>query len=364
MSSSNCAKSSSSARYTQGPIIKTMLKTACAMLAGTLAISGYNIVDTYFVGRLGKIPMAAMGFTFPVVMILGCVFFGMAAGIMTTTAQSLGGGNTKRQIMLMRDFGATAICCTPSYFNFMIEQAEADGIDMHKLPLRAGIFGAEPWSDEMRKRIEAASGIKAYNIYGLSEIIGPGVAIECEHQSGMHIFEDHFYPEIIDPDTCEVLPDGEVGELVLTTLSKYAMPMIRYRTRDLTRIISEKCPCGRTIRRIDRISSRSDDMFIIRGVNVFPSQIETALLSVEGTTANYNIVLYTENGLDNIEVNVEINPALFSDKISEMEKLHSKLTRAIENVIGLRVRLNIVAPNSIQRSEGKAKRVTDNRIKA
>ncbi|MBO5308712.1 MAG: phenylacetate--CoA ligase [Lentisphaeria bacterium] len=275
-----------------------------------------------------------------------------------------GGGNTKRQIMLMRDFGATAICCTPSYFNFMIEQAEADGIDMHKLPLRAGIFGAEPWSDEMRKRIEAASGIKAYNIYGLSEIIGPGVAIECEHQSGMHIFEDHFYPEIIDPDTCEVLPDGEVGELVLTTLSKYAMPMIRYRTRDLTRIISEKCSCGRTIRRIDRISSRSDDMFIIRGVNVFPSQIETALLSVEGTTANYNIVLYTENGLDNIEVNVEINPALFSDKISEMEKLHSKLTRAIENVIGLRVRLNIVAPNSIQRSEGKAKRVTDNRIKA
>ena len=274
-----------------------------------------------------------------------------------------GGGNTQRQIMLMRDFGATAICCTPSYFNFMIEQAEADGIDMKKLPLKAGIFGAEPWSEEMRKRIEAASGIKAFNIYGLSEIIGPGVAIECEHQSGMHIFEDHFYPEIIDPDTCEVLPDGEVGELVLTTLSKYAMPMIRYRTRDLTRIISEKCPCGRTIRRIDRISSRSDDMFIIRGVNVFPSQIETALLSVEGTTANYNIVLYTENGLDNIEVNVEINPTLFSDKISEMEKLHRKLTHAIESVIGLRVRLNIVAPNSIQRSEGKAKRVTDNRIK-
>ena len=246
----------------------------------------------------------------------------------------------------------------------MIEQAEADGIDMRELPLKAGIFGAEPWSEEMRKRIEAASGIKAYNIYGLSEIIGPGVAIECEYQSGMHIFEDHFYPEIIDPDTGEVLPDGEVGELVLTTLSKYAMPMIRYRTRDLTRIISERCACGRTIRRIDRISSRSDDMFIIRGVNVFPSQIETALLSVEGTTANYNIVLYTENGLDNIEVNVEINPTLFSDKVSEMEKLHRKLTHAIESVIGLRVRLNIVAPNSIQRSEGKAKRVTDNRIKA
>ena len=271
------------------------------------------------------------------------------------------GGNTKRQIMLMRDFGTTAICCTPSYFNFMIEQAAAEGIDMRKLPIKAGLFGAEPWTEEMRKRIEAASGIKAYDIYGLSEIIGPGVGIECRCQKGMHIFEDHFYPEIINPETGEVLPDGEFGELVLTTLTKVAMPMIRYRTRDLTRIIAEPCECGRTLRRIERISSRSDDMFIIRGVNVFPSQIETALLSVEGTMPHYNIILYTENGLDNIEVDVEINEELFSDKARSMEELQHRLTAAVEGLIGIRVRVKLVAPNTIQRSEGKARRVIDHR---
>ncbi len=277
------------------------------------------------------------------------------------TVVPTGGGNTQRQIMLMRDFGTTAVCCTPSYFNFMIEQAAANGIDMHELPIKAGIFGAEPWTEEMRKRIEQASGIKAYDIYGLSEIIGPGVGIECRCQKGMHIFEDHFYPEIINPETGEVLPDGELGELVLTTLSKYAMPMIRYRTRDLTRIIAEPCECGRTLRRIDRISSRSDDMFIIRGVNVFPSQIETALLSVEGTLPHYNIILYTENGLDNIEVDVEINEELFSDKVRSMEALQHRLTAAIEGLIGLRIRVKLVAPNTIQRSEGKARRVLDHR---
>ena len=271
------------------------------------------------------------------------------------------GGNTQRQIMLMRDFGTTAVCCTPSYFNFMIEQALAQGIDMRDLPIKAGIFGAEPWTEEMRKRIEAASGIKAYDIYGLSEIIGPGVAIECGCQQGMHVFEDHFYPEIINPETGEVLPDGETGELVLTTLSKYAMPMIRYRTRDITKIIAEPCECGRTIRRIARISSRSDDMFIIRGVNVFPSQIETAILSVDGTMPHYNIILYTENGLDNIEVDVEINEELFSDKVCSMEALQHRLTSAIEGLIGLRVRVKLVAPNTIQRSEGKARRVIDHR---
>ena len=271
------------------------------------------------------------------------------------------GGNTKRQIMLMRDFGTTAICCTPSYFNFMIEQAAAEGIDMRKLPIKAGLFGAEPWTEEMRKRIEAASGIKAYDIYGLSEIIGPGVGIECRCQKGMHIFEDHFYPEIINPETGEVLPDGEFGELVLTTLTQVAMPMIRYRTRDLTRIIAEPCECGRTLRRIERISSRSDDMFIIRGVNVFPSQIETALLSIEGTMPHYNIILYTENGLDNIEVDVEINEELFSDKVRSMEDLQHRLTAAVEGLIGIRVRVKLVAPNTIQRSEGKARRVIDHR---
>ena len=192
-------------------------------------------------------------------------------------------------------------------------------------------------------------------------LIGPGVGIECRCQKGMHIFEDHFYPEIINPETGEVLPDGEFGELVLTTLTKVAMPMIRYRTRDLTRIIAEPCECGRTLRRIERISSRSDDMFIIRGVNVFPSQIETALLSIEGTMPHYNIILYTENGLDNIEVDVEINEELFSDKVRSMEDLQHRLTAAVEGLIGIRVRVKLVAPNTIQRSEGKARRVIDHR---
>lgn len=273
------------------------------------------------------------------------------------------GGNTKRQIMLMRDFGVTGICCTPSYFIHMIEEAQTMGIDMRKLPLKVGIFGAEPWTQGMRERIEAGAGIKAYDIYGLSEIIGPGVAIECDQHQGLHIFEDNFYPEIINPDTGEVLPDGEFGELVLTTLNKFAMPMIRYRTRDLTRIIAEPCSCGRTIRRIDRISARSDDMFIIRGVNVFPTQIESALLAVEGTTPNYQIILYSVNGMDNIEVDVEINGELFSDSIRALEELQKKIAASIESVIGLRIKLKLVAPNSLNRSEGKAKRVVDNRVR-
>ncbi len=272
-------------------------------------------------------------------------------------------GNTQRQVMLIRDFGVNGICCTPSYFLHLIEQANASGIDMRELPLRVGIFGAEPWSQGMRERLESGAGIEAFDIYGLSEIIGPGVAVECTEHCGMHIYEDHFYPEIIDPDTGEVLPDGEFGELVLTTLSKYAMPMIRYRTRDLTRIITEPCKCGRTIRRIDRISARSDDMFIIRGVNVFPSQIESALLTVEGVTANYLIILATENGMDTIELNVEVNENSFSDQVRELEALQKRIAAAVESVIGLRIKIKLVAPKTIARSEGKAKRVIDNRIK-
>ncbi len=279
------------------------------------------------------------------------------------TVIPISGGNTNRQLMLMRDFGTTAICCTPSYFNFIIEQGVAQGIDLRDLPLRVGIFGAEPWTHEMRKRIEEGANIKAYDIYGLSEIIGPGVGIECHCHEGLHIFEDHFYPEIINPETGEVLPDGEFGELVLTTLTKQAMPMIRYRTRDLTRILPGQCACGRTIRRIDRISSRSDDMFIIRGVNVFPSQIESALLSVKGTMPHYQIILYTDKGMDNIEVDVEITESLFSDQVREIEALHKQLSHAIESLIGLRVLVKLVAPNTIIRSEGKAKRVLDHRTR-
>ena len=271
------------------------------------------------------------------------------------------GGNTQRQLMVMQDFGVTAICCTPSYFNFLAEKAAEDNINMRELPLKVGIFGAEPWTDAMRKQMQTNTGIEPYDIYGLSEIIGPGVAIECSEHNGLHIFEDHFYPEIVDPDTGEVLPDGAFGELVITTLTKEAFPMIRYRTHDLTRIISEPCACGRTIRRIDRIASRCDDMMIIRGVNVFPSQIESALLSVDGTLPHYNIVLYTEKGMDNIEVDVEVSEKFFSDKVSSMEELQKKLSSAIEHTIGLRVKVKLVAPQTIQRSEGKAKRVIDRR---
>ena len=271
------------------------------------------------------------------------------------------GGNTERQIMLMKDFGVTGIACTPSYFVHMIEVAGKMGIDLRKQPLRLGIFGAEPWTPEMRHFIEESAGIKAYDIYGLSEITGPGVACECECQCGLHVFEDLFYPEIVDPDTLEVLPDGQEGELVLTTLMKMAMPMIRYRTRDLTSLVTEKCACGRTIRRISKISHRSDDMFIIRGVNVFPSQIETAILTEGKQLLQYQIILTREHSLDNITVNIEVTPEMLSDKVSAMEDLTKRFAHAIEKIINIRVAVKMMPPNSIPRSEGKAKRVFDQR---
>jgi phenylacetate-CoA ligase len=273
------------------------------------------------------------------------------------TVIPISGGNTERQLMVMADFGVTAICCTPSYFLHLIESAKEMKIDFSKL--RVGVFGAEPWSDSMRERIQDDSGIRAYDIYGLSEIIGPGVGVECSEQRGLHIFEDHFYPEIIDSETGEVLPDGVEGELVLTTLSKQAMPMIRCRTRDVTTLVPEQCACGRTLRRIRRIGRRSDDMFIIRGVNVFPSQVEIALLRVEGTLPHYQIVLTRNKGLDQMEVKVEVTPEVFSDEIRKLEALQHQLEASIENVLGIRVKITLVGPRSLVRSEGKAKRVTD-----
>ncbi len=263
--------------------------------------------------------------------------------------------------MVLRDFGVSALCCTPSYFVHLIERAKDVGVDLKDLPLRVGVFGAEPWSDAMRQHIESEAGVRAYDIYGLSEIIGPGVASECAAQDGLHVFEDHFYPEIIDPDTGASLPDGEEGELVLTTLSKKAMPMIRYRTRDITRIISEPCVCGRTLRRIRRIGRRSDDMIIIRGVNVFPSQVEAALLQVEGTLPHYRIILTRERGLDQMAVEVEVTPEVFSDKIRALEEVRARLAQAIEQICGIRVDLRLVEPRTIERSEGKARRVIDQR---
>ncbi len=277
------------------------------------------------------------------------------------TVIPISGGNTQRQLMVMKDFGVTAICCTPSYFLHLIDQAPEMGIRIQDLPLRAGVFGAEPWTESMRRRIEADSGIKAYDIYGLSEIVGPGVAMECPCQAGPHIFEDYFYPEIIDPKTGEPCAEGEEGELVLTTLGKKAMPMIRYRTRDITALTGERCDCGRTLRRIKRISRRSDDMFIIRGINVYPSQIETALLKVEGALPHYQIVLTREKGLDVMEVQVEVTPEVFRDTVGALEQLQSKLGRSIETIVGLRANVRLVQPRTIQRSEGKAKRVIDQR---
>jgi phenylacetate-CoA ligase len=277
------------------------------------------------------------------------------------TVIPVSGGNTDRQIMVMKDFGVTALCCTPSYFIHLIERAGELGVNLRDLPLKAGIFGAEPWTESMRRHIQAEAGIEAFDIYGLSEIIGPGVGIECHLHNGLHIFEDHFYPEIIDPESGRVLPDGAEGELVLTTLSKQAMPMIRYRTRDITSLETAPCACGRTIRRIARIGRRSDDMMIVRGINVFPSQIETALLAVEGTLPHYQIILTRQKGLDSVEVQVEVTPEVFSDRVGSLEALHKRLSSALEHTLGLRVEVTLAAPRSIQRSEGKAKRVIDRR---
>jgi phenylacetate-CoA ligase len=277
------------------------------------------------------------------------------------TVIPISGGNSERQIMVMRDFGSTAICSTPSYFLHLIEYAEEMGINWDDIPLRAGIFGAEPWSDEMRQYIEGKTGIKAYDIYGLSEIIGPGVGAACEAQQGLHIFEDHFMIEIVDPVTDEPMPDGEEGELIITTLSKKAMPVMRYRTHDITSVIAEPCSCGRSIRRINRIARRSDDMFIIRGVNVFPSQVEAALLKIDATLPHYQIVLSRHGGMDQMEVQVEVTAELFSDSVRELEMVHRQLSDAIAHVLGIRVKLTLVEPHTIARSQGKAKRVVDNR---
>jgi phenylacetate-CoA ligase len=281
---------------------------------------------------------------------------GLGATVVPTS-----GGNADRQIMLMKDFGVTAICCTPTYFLHLIDRAAELGVNMKELSLRAGVFGAEPWTESMRRHIEGASSIEAFDIYGLSEIIGPGVGCECRRHEGLHIFEDHFYPEIVDPESGEPLPDGCEGELVLTTLSKQAMPMIRYRTRDITMLITGQCACGRTMRRIGRIGRRSDDMLIIRGVNVFPSQVESALLQIEGTLPHYQIVLTREQGLDQMEVEVEVTPQMFNDKIGALQGLHERLQGALDHVLGIRVKVALVEAYTIERSQGKAKRVIDRR---
>ena len=280
-----------------------------------------------------------------------------------TSVIPISGGNSKRQIMLMKDFGTEMLCCTPSYALYLAETMEEMGIDPQKdLKLKYGVLGAEPWTDSMRHEIEQKLNLRATDIYGLSEIMGPGVAYECDQQNGLHISEDHFIPEIIDPVTMEVLPPGAKGELVITTLTKEGIPVIRYRTRDITTLISEPCPCGRTQKRIGKVLGRSDDMLIIRGVNVFPSQIETLLMEFGDLEPHYQLIVDRVDNLDSLEIRVEVSDSLFSDEVRRLEDLQAKISREIHSTLGLNARVKLVEPKSIERSEGKAKRVIDKRM--
>ena len=274
----------------------------------------------------------------------------------------ISGGNTKRQVMIMTDFGPTILTCTPSYALLIAEVAEEMGVDFREFNFKAGIFGAEPWSEQMREEIERKLNIKAMDIYGLSEIIGPGVSVECiEAQNGLHIFEDHFIPEIIDPDTEEVLPYGTPGELVFTTITKEAFPVIRYRTRDISVLYPEPCRCGRTIVRMGRVQGRSDDMLIIRGVNVFPSQIESVIMEIDGIEPYYQLEVAREGRLDTLTVKVEVNEKVFSDEVKNLQNMERKLEKNIKEMLSVSAQVKLVEPKSIQRSEGKAVRVIDKR---
>jgi len=278
------------------------------------------------------------------------------------TILPVSGGATKRQVMLMKDFGPTVICCTPSYALHLYETALANGILIEDLKLRVGIFGAEPWTEEMRHDIQNKLRLKALDIYGLSEIMGPGVGIECiAAQDGLHIWEDHFLIEIIDPETGESLPPGEKGELVITTLTKEAQPLIRYRTRDITRLNPIPCRCGRTHYRVERITGRSDDMLIIRGVNVFPSQIESILLETEGLSPHYQLIIDRKGSMDILEVQVEVDERLFSDEIRHLQNMEKKIMAHIKEFLGVTAKITMVEPKTIARSEGKAKRIIDKR---
>ena len=276
----------------------------------------------------------------------------------------MSGGNTKRQIMILQDFGPTAICCTPSYALNLAEQGRAMNVDMRALKLRVGIFGAEPWSEKMRDEIEKAMNITAMNIYGLSEVMGPGVSMECmEGRDGMHIFEDHFIAEIINPDTGEVLPYGEKGELVFTTITKEAFPLIRYRTRDITTLNMAPCRCGRALVRMERVTGRSDDMLIIRGVNVFPSQIEAVLLNIKGIEPHYQLIVDRIDQLDTLEVQVEVSENLLAEsgEVRVLQNMERRIVKDMKDYLGISAKVKLVEPKSLQRFEGKASRVMDKR---
>jgi phenylacetate-CoA ligase len=281
---------------------------------------------------------------------------------MGATILPVSGGGTKRQVMLLNDFKPSVLCCTPSFALHLYDVAQGSGINFRDLALHCGIFGAEPWTEEMRAEIESKLGLTALDIYGLSEIMGPGVAMECDTaQQGLHIWEDHFLAEIIDPETKEPLPPGEKGELVITTLTKEALPLVRYRTKDLTRLTATPCRCGRTHMRMDKVLGRTDDMLIIRGVNVFPSQIESLLLETEGVGPHYQLILRREESMDTLEIQVEVDENVFSDEIKHLQRLEQKLTKSIKEFLGVTAQIKLVEPQTITRFEGKAQRVVDYR---
>lgn len=323
------------------------LDTWSELMARTLAAAG---------SHRGDIIHNAYGYG----LFTGGLGFHYGAERLGATVIPVSGGQTRRQIMLLQDFGPTVITCTPSFALYLAEVGQEMGVDFPSLKLRVGVFGAEPWTEGMRTEIENRLGLDALDIYGLSEIIGPGVSVECiEAKNGLHLFEDHFLPEVIDPATLIPLPPGEIGELVITTLTKEAFPLLRYRTRDLTALNKAPCQCGRTITRMSRLRGRSDDMLIIRGVNVFPSQIESVLMEVPEVAPHYQLIVSREGQLDNLEVQVEVDEATFSDEVKQLQALAQKIQKQIKDYLTVSVKVKLVEPRSIPRSEGKAKRVID-----
>ncbi len=351
------------------PLKKIVRIHASSGTTGQVTVVGYTKNDIEVWSNLMARTLAACGVTEDDVvqnaygygLFTGGLGFHYGAEKIGATVIPMSGGNTKRQVRVMKDFGTTVLTCTPSYSLYIAEVAEEEGIDIKELKLRIGIFGAEPWSEQMRQEIESKLGLRAHDIYGLSEVIGPGVSVECEERNGLHIFEDHFFVELINPETGEYVSEGEVGELVITTLTKEGIPVIRYRTKDLITLNYEPCPCGRHFVRMSKVLGRSDDMLIIRGVNVFPSQIEEILMQIEGTEPHYVIIIDREEHLDIVEIQVEVNEKIFSDEIKRLSEIERKIKEEIQSNLGISVRVKLVEPRSLERFEGKARRVIDRR---
>ena len=337
---------------------------------GKQTVVGYSEKDLKMWGTLTARALAAAGGTkedfvhvaYGYGLFTGGLGLHYGAKELGATVIPVSSGNTNRQIQIIRDFGSTILCCTPSYALYMGETMREMGIAPEEIHLKSGIFGAEPWSENMRKSIEQLLGLEAFDIYGLSEVMGPGVSFECAEHDGLHVNEDHFIAEVIDPDTGEVLPDGEQGELVFTCITKEALPLIRYRTKDITSLSRGVCACGRTFARMAKPMGRTDDMLIIRGVNVFPSQIESVLLESSGVSPNYEIYVDRINNLDTLEVHVEFLPDMIVDMVKDIQKKEKELRAAIESTLGVSTKVVLVPPKSIERSTGKAKRVIDKRV--